>query len=268
MKVDNINQHNVKYTSHVAFSAREKAADNPKSNKNKLLVASLGGLAVAGTALFFILKNKKLPKTSQMVDVAEDVIQQPLHSRISYPAELVSQEISENNRAYSYLKRNVRGFYLEYGREMNTFLRTGKLKEPPKIADDMPDGLKDYARMQAEEIKDTNRAIVDSIEKLDNCFNSKTTKPMVVYRDAPRRWLDTAQDGILIDKGYCSTSLTPGASMEGMIGADAINNIRYQIRLPKGASYLDLTHTSEKEVLLPRDSKFRIIDGSTLELIL
>ncbi len=268
MEIKNISQqYAVKYKKDTSFTSKKKSPDSYDGSKGKLLATSLAGLAVIGTSLFLILKKKKLPKTSQIVNAVDNTAERQAHSRISYPAELVSNEISESNEAYKYLKRNVKGFYLQYGREINMFLRTGRLKEPPQIIDDMPAGIKEYAKNQAVEIKDTNRAIVDSVEKLDNCFTSKTTKPVVVYRDAPRSWLDTAHNGIITDKGFCSTSLEPGASMEGMIGADAINNIRYTIKLPRGTSFLDLTYTSEKEILLPRDSKFRIIDGSTLELI-
>ncbi len=164
--------------------------------------------------------------------------------------------------------RSVKGFYQEYGREINVFLRTGKLSEPPKITEDIPSELREFLQERALAVKDTNRAIVDSLEFLDKKFTSKTAERMTVYRDAPKSWLNTAKNGVLTDKAYCSVSLTPGASLEGIIGSDAVNNARYKIILPKGSPYVDMTYSSEREMLLPRDSKFRIVGDYVLELII
>ena len=131
----------------------------------------------------------------------------------------------------------------------------------------MPPEIKKYAESQIIEIKNYNRAIVDSIKAIDAKMTSRAEKPMTLYRDAPASWLDTAENGILTDKAFCSTSVTPGASMEGIIGSNAHLNKRYEIRIPEGTPFLDLRHTSEQEVLLPRNCKFKIVGENVLELI-
>lgn len=271
MNINKINQNcTTEYKAALSFKADTNPIDKPKRKvKNtQMLALTLGGLGTIGIANFLILRKKKLPTKPQIEAVTQQITHKPKLPSIEYAAEFVSSEITQNNEAYNYLKRNTKGFYLKYGREINTFLRTGKLKEPPKMTDDIPENIRDYVQAEITKIKDTNRAIVDSVEMLDKRFTSNTQRPMTVYRDAPKSWLDTAENRILTDKGYCSTSLTPGASMEGMIGSDAANNVRYEIRLPEGTNYLDLTNTTEQEILLPRNSKFKVIGDNILELIL
>jgi hypothetical protein len=40
----------------------------------------------------------------------------------------------------------------------------------------------------------------------------------------------------------------------------------YEIELDKGVPFWDLTHTSEKEMLLPRDCEFQYLGGNKLKL--
>lgn len=177
----------------------------------------------------------------------------------------VAQELPVDFDTYKFMKRNPRGFYLECGREVNKFLRTGTF-DLPVVSDDLSPALRKYLESQIAEKKAFNRTIIESLDVLDAQITSKTSEPMIVYRDAPRQWMDTAKDGILTDAGYLSTSTERGASMEGLIcnGAD---NFTYEIRLPKGTPFWDLTDTAEKEMLLQRGCKFKFIENGVLELI-
>ncbi len=167
---------------------------------------------------------------------------------------------------YQFMKRNPQGFYQECGREVNKFLRNGNF-DLPVLSDDLSPAIRKYLENQIIEQKAFNRTIIESLDVLDAQITSKTTEPMTVYRDAPRQWMDNAKDGILTDAGYLSTSTERGASMEGIIcnGAD---NFTYEIRLPKGTPFWDMTDSAEKEMLLPRGCKFKIIGNGVLELIL
>lgn len=179
----------------------------------------------------------------------------------------ISKDIPVNSSEYIFLKRNPLGYYLECGKEVNKFLRSGKFDNIRIITDDVPDGLKPILQRQNEEKKEFNRIIIESIPILDSKFNSKTNEPMVVFRDAPKSWIDTVKAGILHDNAYISTSTEKGASMEGIISNGAVN-FTYEIRLPKGTPFWDLTRTPEKEMVLSRDSNFKVLGQGVLELIL
>lgn len=161
--------------------------------------------------------------------------------------------------------------YLENGMNINRFLRSGEFYNhkfsTKRIPMEVPDNeFKAYTEMLIKEAKELNRQIIDSIDNLDIAtHSSKTTKPMVVYRDAPIAWLDTAKDGKLIDRGYCSTSTERGASMEGMLSKEP--TMTYEIELDENMPFLDLTYTSEKEMLLPRNLQFEIIGPNRLRCL-
>lgn len=161
--------------------------------------------------------------------------------------------------------------YLENGMNINRFLRSGEFYNhkfsTKRIPMEVPDNeFKAYTEMLIKEAKELNRQIIDSIDNLDIAtHSSKTTKPMVVYRDAPITWLDTAKDGKLIDRGYCSTSTERGASMEGMLSKEP--TMTYEIELDENMPFLDLTYTSEKEMLLPRNLQFEIIGPNRLRCL-
>lgn len=235
-----------------------------KNTAKKTLAITLTCLGAAGAAAFLIIKKRKAvnPKT-----VIQNAVEETVKS-VKYPEWLVAAEAPFNSSIYSFMKRSPKGFYLEKGQEINTFLRTGKLKEPPVITDDMPDYLKKLVEEKIIETKELNRAIIDSVDVIKSKMTSKTTAPMTVYRDAPASWLETAENGILRDKAFCSTSTEAGASMEGIIGSNAHKNVRYEIRLPENTPFWDLTNTTEKEMLLPANSKFKIVGENILELIL
>ncbi|MCD7779655.1 MAG: hypothetical protein LUH05_03160 [Candidatus Gastranaerophilales bacterium] len=76
------------------------------------------------------------------------------------------------------------------------------------------------------------------------------------------------QDGILSDKAYVSTSIERNASMEGMIASHNEPYSTYKIHLPIGTQCGDLTYTSEREVLLPRNAEFKVLGWNDLEYIL
>ena len=97
----------------------------------------------------------------------------------------ISKDIPVNSSEYNFLKRNPLGYYLESGKEVNKFLRSGKFDNILIITDDVPEVLKPILQRQNEEKKELNRVILESIPILDSKFNSKTTEPMVVFRDAP-----------------------------------------------------------------------------------
>jgi hypothetical protein len=161
--------------------------------------------------------------------------------------------------------------YLECGMDINRFLRSGEFynhqfrnkRIPMEIPDD---NFKAYTLTLIKEAKEANRRIIDSIDNLDIATqSSRTTEPMVVYRDAPTAWLDTAKDGKLVDRGYCSTSTERGASMEGMLSKEP--TMTYEIELDANMPFLDLTHTTEKEMLLPRNLEFEIIGPNRLRCL-
>ena len=258
------------------------SSKDTKSSKLKTYGIFLTGLGAVGLATFMILKKRGKIKTANLkaLENRKDAISkkqngtlnaveelQDIKDKIQYDTAMVAQEMPVDSSDYDFMKRNIKGFYLENGKEINSFLRTGKLKDIPVIDENMPPEIKKYAESQIIEIKNYNRAIVDSIKAIDAKMTSRAEKPMTLYRDAPASWLDTAENGILTDKAFCSTSVTPGASMEGIIGSNAHLNKRYEIRIPEGTPFLDLRHTSEQEVLLPRNCKFKIVGENVLELI-
>ena len=161
--------------------------------------------------------------------------------------------------------------YLECGMDINRFLRSGEFynhqfrskKIPMEIPDD---NFKACAQALVKEAKEQNRQIIDSLDSLDIATqSSRTTEPIIVYRDAPTAWLESAKDGKLIDRGYCSTSTERGASMEGMLSKEPTTT--YEIELDANMPFLDLTHTTEKEMLLPRNLEFEIIGPNRLKCL-
>lgn len=179
--------------------------------------------------------------------------------------DIVSSELPVDYNEFQFLLRNPVGYYLECGKEVNKFLRSGTFKPLPDINEVDPI-FKNYLLKQIAQKKAFNRTIIESIDYIDALLTSQTTRPMVVYRDAPASWMETAQNGILADKGFLSTSTVRGASLEGVIenGAD---NMTYVIHVPAGVKYLDLTNTQEKEMLFGRNKQFEILSPGVLRLL-
>ena len=180
---------------------------------------------------------------------------------------LMASEIPVDFEVYNYMLRNPLGFYKNYGLDINRFLRSGVFKPLPQIHDDMPDVIKNYVAAQIIEQKNLNRTIYESIGILDKEINSITSEPMKVFRDAPKDWLLTEKDGYLTDKAFCSVSTERGASMEGLINNGA-NNFTYEIYLPENTKFWDLRDSMEKEMVLGRNHKFKILSPGILELCL
>ena len=174
-------------------------------------------------------------------------------------------------------RQNIKDFYLYNGRELNEFLRSGEFsapefsggKMPKEMPQDLTDGLKDYWEEKLTKVKDRNREIVERLGEMDNIVREKETESaMTVYRRAPYSWMSTAKDGILTDSAYCSCSTSPDAYWGYLWGDKTRNNELFEIILPKGTPFMDLRYTDEKEMLLPRNGKFRIISDKVLEYIL
>lgn len=278
MKISNANILNIQKPSSSQMAAFDESQviDSEKNGaKNiKNLAIAVSALGAVGLATFFLLSRKPQKVKSSIKNLQHIENKAPklatstnLNKIPEYSKELVGEASVELNEYYAFLKRSPENFYLENGKEINRFLRNGELKELPTITDDMPESLKTVLGHKIAENKDYNRAIIESIDVLDSMMTSRTTKPMTVYRDAPASWLNTAKDGIIKDEAFLSTSTVPGASLEGLIGSNAHLNKRYQIRVPENFPYLDLTYTSEKEMLLPRGLSFRVIANDILEVI-
>lgn len=144
---------------------------------------------------------------------------------------------------------------------INPFLRTGKhTKQASWPSEETPDGL-----------RAKTKALDDAIAK------SQTKQNIVVYRGVSTKFLGDAKPGDTItDKGFVSTSQTPhvagsGAWMHAHGGAHVV-----EIRVPAGAHAASINqlddhiHAVQGEVLLPRDSVFRVVstgDHPVLELV-
>ena len=167
---------------------------------------------------------------------------------------------------------SARGVYLDSGQMINRFLRSGEFYNYKSTdgsfynLEEFTPEVRAYLERDMKDVYDTNRRIIDSIEMIDEAtHSSRTTHPMVVYRDAPIKWLKTAKDGKLVDLGYCSTSTQKGASLEGMLSKEP--TMTYEIELGENVPYLDLTDTTEKEMLLPRGSEFLDLGNGRLRYL-
>ena len=265
---------NISFGAKIQQTKADKKSSNPKENKNlntKTLLVSLAALGAAGAAAVYMARCGKLGAIKEIKpsEIKPEINLKPVVEKFNkqkYISESVSAEIPEGFDTYEFLKRNPDGFYLEYGKEVNNFLRRGDFEKLPEVPSDMSESFKKLLLKQNEEKMQLNRTILESIEIMDSKITSKTTKPMTVYRDAPDSWMRKAKDGILTDKAYLSTSTEKGASMEGVI-SNGSKNRTYEIRLPEGTSYWDFTDTAEKEMLLGRNCKFKVISDYVLELI-
>lgn len=161
---------------------------------------------------------------------------------------MVARE-SVNENKPSYLN------YISQGPWINYFLRNGKFD-----CENFTPAKKIY-----------NRRIIDSIECIDNATHSShLSGEAIVFRDAPLEWRKTSDNGILIDRGYCSTSLVPGSCFGGNIMRAMQYDetpFRYKIYLPEGTPYLDLSDTSERELVLPRNSRFLDLGDGSLKYL-
>ena len=180
-----------------------------------------------------------------------------------YDASIVADE-AEGHNSY-FLRNNPEGFFIKYGSKVNNFLRNGELEPILEREEDVEDVFKEMVANDVREKKDFNRAIVDSVEILDLMMVDKTTEPMVVYRYAPTSWLNTAEDGIVKDAGFFSTTTEKDSVIDDYAGMD--DKTCFEVWIPEGTSYLDLTDRGGCEMLFPRGLEFSVLDNKTLELL-
>lgn len=200
-------------------------------------------------------------QNSLMLNKTEDTI---LNDSIpEYNKDIVADE-ADGHFSYS-LRNNPEGFYLKNGAKINNFLRKGELESIPEQEEDVPDMFKELVEEDINEKKDFNRAIVDSVEILDSMMESKTTEPMIVYRYAPTKWLDTAIDEKVKDAGFFST-VNDKDSIPREYN-DSEDKTCFEVWIPEGTPYLDLTDKGDHEMLFPRGKEFKILDDKSLEMV-
>jgi len=108
---------------------------------------------------------------------------------------------------------------------------------------------------------------IEIISLFDNRMISEASEPMTVYRGEDGRWSNSMSlnNNIIEDKGFCSTSLSKKTGKKfARLGGKC-----WTINLPKGTKFCDLRSSAEQEILLPRNSRFKVIDAEKriLELI-
>lgn len=180
-----------------------------------------------------------------------------------YDKNIVADE-PEGHYSYS-LRNNPEGFYIKNGAKINNFLRKGELEPIPEQEEDVPEMFRELVEQDIDEKKDFNRAIVDSVEILDSMMESKTTEPMIVFRNAPKLWLDTAIDGKVKDAGFFSTVNDKDGISNEYEGSE--DKTCFEVWIPEGTPYLDLTDRGEHEMLFPRGREFKVLDDKSLEMI-
>lgn len=203
-----------------------------------------------------ILANQNIAFMSKQADEADE------KGLPKYDKSLVADE-AEGHFSY-YLRNNPEEFYIRNGVKINNFLRKGELEPILETEDDVDDIFKNMVAGEVREKKDYNRAIVDSVEILDSMMMDKTTEPMVVYRYAPASWLNTAKDGVVKDDGFFSTTTVKGDMIEDV---DSKDRICFEVWIPEGTPYVDLTDRGQYEMLFPRGKEFSVIDSNSLEML-
>lgn len=225
----------------------KKVSEESTNNQERGYTAS-GAMILSDQNLAFIIKKT----------VAKDDNGLP-----KYDKKLVADE-AEGHYSY-YLRNNPEGFFIKNGANINNFLRTGELEPILETEDDVEDIYKELVAKDVREKKDYNRAIVDSVEILDDMMVDVTKEPMVVYRYAPTSWLDTADNGIIKDDGFFSTTTEKGGAIEDYL--DMEDRTCFEVWIPAGIPYLDLTDRGECEMLFPRGLEFSVLDNNSLEML-
>ena len=108
---------------------------------------------------------------------------------------------------------------------------------------------------------------IEIISLLDNRMISEASESMTVYRGEDGRWSNSMSlnNNIIESKAFCSTSLSKKTGKQfARFGGKF-----WTINLPKGTKFCDLRSSAEQEILLPRNSRFKVIDAEKriLELI-
>lgn len=230
------------------FNYNNKTASEAKTKEQENRYSVTGAMILANQNMAFM--SKKTNDTNS-------------NGIPKYDKSLVADE-AEGHYSY-FLRNNPEEFYVRNGFQINNFLRNGVLEPITETEDDVPDVFKEIVAKDVREKKDYNRAIVDSVEILDSMMIDKTTEPMIVYRYAPTSWLDTVNNGIIKDKGFFSTTLVKGSSLEAYV--DPNNKTCFEVLVPAGMPYIDLTDQGEYEMLFPRGLEFSVLDNKSLEML-
>ena len=149
-------------------------------------------------------------------------------------ASLPQNDYSKNaNSAY---KTYVRSGYVQ----INAYLR-GKTEY--------------YDFMQGKRVpftEDLKMAITQLLPFFDERFDVKIPEDITVYRST-NQFPDSLQKGVeFTDKAYTSTTLLPSVAFSNFGGG-----VLYRIHLKKGQK-VALGHIGERELILPRGSKFKV----------
>lgn len=152
--------------------------------------------------------------------------------------------------AYSKLDDNQKRFLdswsdteVQLYRGFNHFLRTGYLLDEDSFRG---------SRMK--------RYYADATKVIDTCFQPLRTD-VQVYRGVTKS-MEWSVGDEFIDKGYVSTSLSSKVAVEGFgikgFPSVSTNFVLYRIHLKKGQKFIGITKNNEEELLLPRNTKFRV----------
>lgn len=145
------NLQNISFGSKIQQTKSDKKPSNPKENKNvntKTLLVSLAAIGAAGAAAVYMARHGKLGHIKvKPSEIKQEINLKPVVKKFNkqkYISESVSAEIPEGFDTYEFLKRNPKGFYLEYGKDVNNFLRRGDFEKLPEVPSDMSESLKKY----------------------------------------------------------------------------------------------------------------------------
>ncbi len=133
------------------------------------------------------------------------------------------------------------------------------------------EGINEYLRTYEGKVPEKESTFRDSIVGLDTLSKKVVTnRNILVYRglrfrdsDSLMAFIDKLRGGSFIDNGFISTSLDPAVATSFM--SESMNVIKLEIEISKGSFIIDvgkieqiknLAPTGEKEIILPRGSKF------------
>lgn len=131
------------------------------------------------------------------------------------------------------------------------------------------DDINSVARGKLSTFFESTKETKATIDKLDSAIaKAQVTDPMTVYRGMHETRLGSLKVGdVMTDKGFVATSTAEHTASNFAAASDAMHHgggAIVEIHVPRGAHALSVdpvggTHNDEHEVLLPRDSKFRIL---------
>lgn len=253
MKIRAVNSSNIKSRSFKQNGKEKKLKPQQQEQNYKRIlypIISMGVLGLSGV----IIESKCRKPVQKAINNAIN------NDEWASVRRFISKDIPTDCDDYALLLQSPQKYYIRCGREVNKFLRTGKFEHGMYDIND----TKNLLSPMIIEQWDFNRSIIDSIDILDKMTQSSVTKdPMTVYRYAPKDWINTAQNNILKDSAYCSTSIAEHCTSEEFMDGYTL----YKIKLPEGTKFWDLRATQEREILLPRNSAFKCLGNRDLEYI-